>query len=203
MLKKILFICTVFGFSQVTKAQSQVPNNAEDISPLLIGERIPNANLLDADGTDFLLKNIMKDKPTVLVFYRGGWCPYCNTQLAGLADIEDEIVALGFQIVAISPDNYKNLKSTSEEGHVAYKLYADPKAKLIQDLGIGFKTPTMAKMYIANKTKMDATEVLPVPTVMIVNTSGDILFEYINPNYKVRLSSELLLASLKALKAEN
>ncbi|PWI31074.1 antioxidant AhpC [Flavobacteriaceae bacterium LYZ1037] len=201
-MKKLLFICTIFGITHATKAQSQIPNKAEDISPLLIGERIPNANLLDVEGHEIQLKDIIKVKPTVLVFYRGGWCPYCNTQLSSLAESENEIIELGYQIVAISPDHYENLKSTMEADKVTYNLYADPEAILIQDMGIGFKTPSMAKMYIANKTKMDATDILPVPTVMILNTFGDILFEYINPNYKVRLSSELLLASLKVLKAE-
>lgn len=94
------------------------------------------------------------------------------------------------------------LKPTLEEGNLKYQVYADPEAKFIQDIGIGFQTPGMAKMYIAKKTKMDATEILPVPTVMVVNTSGEILFEYINPNYKTRLNSEMLLAILNTLKVE-
>ncbi len=181
---------------------SQVPEKAEDISPLLIGETIPDANLWDAKRTEVSLHNIIKEKPTVLVFYRGGWCPYCNQQLAALGESEQEIIDLGYQIVAVSPDHVESLKPTIDTEGLNYQVYADPQAKLIQEVGIGFQTPGMAKMYIAKKTKMDATEILPVPTVMVLNTKGDILFEYINPNYKVRLSSELLIANLKALKAE-
>lgn len=202
MTKKIFFVFTIFTFTLVSHIQSQVPEKAEDISPLLIGEKIPEAKLTDADGNEVELNQIIKEKPTVLVFYRGGWCPYCNTQLAGLADIESEIKALGFQIVAISPDHYKNLKPTMESDKLAYRVYADPEAKFIQSISIGFKTPEKSKSFIVERTSFEATEVLPVPTVMIVNTSGVILFEYINPNYKVRLSPELLLASLKALKKD-
>jgi peroxiredoxin len=192
----LLTVLTTFSLS------AQVPEKAEDVSPLLVGETIPNANLIDKNGEEIALKKIIKEKPTVLVFYRGGWCPYCNTQLASLAESESEILELGYQIVAVSPDNYKNLAPTGETNKVGYSLYADPEAKLIQAAGIGFKTPGMAVSYIEKKTKMEATEILPVPTVMILNTSGDILFEYINPNYKTRLSKELLVASLKALKAD-
>lgn len=187
-------------FSIVVTAQ--VPEKAEDISPLLIGESLPNATLLDTNGSEVSLQTILKEKPTVLVFYRGGWCPYCSHQLAALGESEKEILDLGFQIVAVSPDHFESLKPTIEEGKVNYQVYADPQAKLIQEIGIGFKTPGMSKMYIAKKTKMEATEILPVPTVMVVNDSGDILFEYINPDYKTRLSSEMLLAVLKVLKAE-
>ena len=41
--------------------------------------------------------------------------------------------------------------------------------------------------------------ILPVPSIFVVDTSGKILFEYINPDYKTRLSSSLLLAVLKNL----
>lgn len=73
-------------FSNNIKAQS-IPSKAEDISPLLIGETLPKAKLLDSKGNTFELNDILKTKPTVLVFYRGGWCPYCNLQLSGLASI--------------------------------------------------------------------------------------------------------------------
>jgi peroxiredoxin len=202
MTKKLLFVFTILTSTFIANAQSQIPEKAEDISPLLIGEQIPEAQLLDANGKDVKLQTILKEKPTVLVFYRGGWCPYCNTQLSGLAEIETDIEALGYQIIAISPDNYKNLKPTIDADEVAYQLYADPGAKFIQEVGIGFETPEKAKPFIVERTSFEASNVLPVPTVMIVDSSGTILFEYINPNYKVRLSSELLLASLKALKTD-
>ncbi|WP_417290367.1 peroxiredoxin-like family protein [Corallibacter sp.] len=202
MTNKILILFAFIAVTIINTINAQVPSNAEDVSPLLIGERVPEATLIDPDGNKLTLKSVIKEKPTVLVFYRGGWCPYCNAQLSGLSESESKILELGYQIIAVSPDNYKNLKPTIQEDNVAYSLYSDPEAKLIQDIGIGFETPSMAKMYIKKKTKMDATDILPVPTVMVLNTSGEILFEYINPNYKVRLSESLLLSALKALKED-
>lgn len=40
---------------------------------------------------------------------------------------------------------------------------------------------------------------LPVPSVFIVDTEGAILFEYVNPDYRVRIDSETLLAAAKAV----
>ena len=202
MIRKLLFIFTLITLFFSNCIMAQVPKNAEDISPLLIGERLPEANLLDVEGEDVFLQDILKEKPTILVFYRGGWCPYCNNQLSSLAELEKEILELGFQIVAISPDHYESLKPTVDKGELDYNIYSDSGAKLIQDIGIGFKTPEKAKGYIFKKTNKNATDVLPVPTVFILDTKGKILFEYINPDYSTRLSSELLLASLKALEGE-
>ncbi|SHM89221.1 peroxiredoxin-like family protein [Flavobacterium chilense] len=184
------------------KAQTnQTPIKAEDISPLLIGETLPKATLQDADGKTIELETILKLKPTVLVFYRGGWCPYCNMQLSGLVKIEQEILDLGFQIVAISPDDFQNLKNTEEKDSIKYSLYSDKDGKFIKDIGIAFETPTMVKGYITTKGQKGKTsDVIPVPTVMVVDKEGKILFEYINPNYKERLSSEMLLAVLKTIK---
>jgi peroxiredoxin len=187
-------------FSNTSKAQN-TPSKAEDISPLLIGETLPNAYLQDTNGNDMELKNILKTKPTVLVFYRGGWCPYCNLQLSGLVDIENEVLALGYQIVAISPDDFQNLKNTEEKDKINYQLFSDKDGAFIQKIGIAFQTPLMVKSYITTKGQKGKTpEVLPVPTVMIVNTKREILFEYINPNYKQRISGDMLLAVLKSIK---
>lgn len=196
-INQIILIMTLFSMS--SKAQN-IPSNAEDISPRLIGETIPNALLQDPDGNDIELKHIIKSKPTVLVFYRGGWCPYCNLQLSGLANIDEEISKLGYQIVAISPDDYQNLKNTKQTDKIHYQLYSDKEGKLIKEMGIAFQTPTLLKGYIATKNhKGKTSEVMPVPTVMVLNTSGDIVFEYINPNYKQRISGKMLLAVLKSI----
>lgn len=199
-----IFIKTLLGilcFWCSTSVSAQLPNKAEDISPLLIGETIPSTTLQDSDGNQIQLNRLIEQKPTILVFYRGGWCPYCNLQLSGLVGIEKDILDLGYQIVAISPDDYQNLKSTESNDSINYTLLSDPNAKFIQQIGIGFKTPKMLKGFIATKgQKGETSEVMPVPTVMILDKEGKILFEYINPNYKERISSEMLLAVLKTLK---
>ena len=198
MKSTLLVLALLFSVLSI----AQVPEKAEDISPLLIGENLPDATLLDSEGDELSLKNILREKPTVLVFYRGGWCPYCNQQLAALGESEQAIIDLGFQIVAISPDHFEMLKPTIESEKVNYEVYSDINAKFIQEIGIGFKTPEKAKGYIFKKTNKQATDVLPVPTVMIIDTEGKILYEYINPDYSTRLSSEMLLANLKVLKSE-
>jgi peroxiredoxin len=197
MKKNNLFSLVLTAVSLVS--YSQIAEKAEDISPLLVGETLPNEQLVNLKKESVALFSVLKEKPTVLVFYRGGWCPYCNAQLSALAASEDKILKLGYQIVAISPEDYQNLQPTMTNDKIKYQVYSDPKGNLIQKAGLAFKTPAPAKAYIASKTKGEISEVLPVPTVMIVNTKGEILFEYINPDYKKRLTPELLLAALSSI----
>ena len=197
-MKKLLFISLLFiGCTN----QLSIPLVAEDISPILIGEKLPNANFQNAEGDYVQLKAVLEEKPTVLVFYRGGWCPYCNVQLSGLVEIEEDVLELGYQIVAISPDDYKNLQSTIENNSTKYKLLSDPNGKFIKEIGIAFKTSSSLKEYITGKgQKGETSPVMPAPTVMIVDKKGVIKFEYINPNYKERISGEMLLSVLKTIK---
>lgn len=194
-------ICLLCFLAFTNALQAQIPTQAEDISPLLIGETIPNASLIDAEGTQYQLFDMIDEKPTVLIFYRGGWCPYCNMQLAGLVEIEKYILDLGYQIIAISPDHYQNLKTTQEKERINYSLFSDPNGTMIQDIGIAFQTPTRLKDYISSQIQNGKpSDIMPVPTVMVIDKNGNILFEYINPNYKERISGKMLLAVLQTFK---
>lgn len=196
---KIILISFLMLMAGYITLNAQIPQKPEDVAPLMAGESLPEANLQDENGNTVLLSDILKKGPTVLVFYRGGWCPYCNTQLSGLVKAEAEIVKLGYQIVAISPDDYQNLKPTMQEDKVQYHLYSDPNAQLIKDVGIAFMVNEMTNNYIVKKTIGKVTDVLPVPTVMVVNKNSEILFTYSNPKYSTRLSEKVLIAVLKAL----
>ena len=196
MKKLLLITLLITGCSN----QQSIPLIAEDISPILIGEKLPNAKFQNAEGKSVQLKTLLEEKPTVLVFYRGGWCPYCNVQLSGLVEIEQDILKLGYQILAISPDDFKNLQSTIENNSTKYKLLSDPNGEFIQEIGIAFKTSSSLKEYIISKgQKGETSSVMPAPTVMIVDKKGVIKFEYINPNYKERISGDMLLSVLKTL----
>jgi peroxiredoxin len=190
-MKKFLFILlAVSGFSF-----AQIAEKAEDISPLLIGEKIPKQDLISVDNKAVSTSDIFSKK-TVLIIYRGGWCPYCNSQLMEMQEIENQIIALGYQIVAISPDSPKFLKETTKEDKLNYQLFSDSDGKFSEALGIAFKRekPKLEK-YSEGKNP----GFLPVPSVYILDENREIEFLYINPNYTKRLKGEMLLAVLKSL----
>ena len=191
-MKNIFKIVTLL-FSVVSF--SQIADKAENVSPLLIGEKIPNVILHDANGKEVKTKDIF-DKKTVLVVYRGGWCPYCNSQLADMQEIEKDIIALGYQVIAISPDAPSFLKQTLDKKELQYKLYSDSEGVFSQALGIAFarEKPKLDK-YSEGKNP----GFLPVPTVYVLSEKQEIEFMYINPNYGTRLKGDLLLAVLKHL----
>lgn len=196
---KFLALSLTFLLSSIM-VSAQIYPTANDVKPILIGQKLANATLKDVNGKDVNLQSLIAEKPSVVVFYRGGWCPYCNAQLSGLAKIEKEITDLGYQIIAISPENFQNIPDVVKKDKVPYTLLSDDGGKLIQKTGIAFKMPDNYQTMLADKVKGGLTPLLPVASVFLLNKSGEIIFEYINPDYKYRLSSEMLLAVLKTIK---
>jgi peroxiredoxin len=197
MKTDLLFIAALFLSPLMN--YGQIADQATDICPLLTGEELPEERLVDLNNQPVRLYSVIREKPTVLVFYRGGWCPYCNAQLSGLAQAEEEILKSGYQIVAISPENYQNLVPTISKDKIQYKVFSDPEGILIQKVGLAYRTAELSKIFISPRTEGKVSQILPVPAVMIVNTHGVILFEYINADYTKRLSVKLLLAVIENL----
>jgi hypothetical protein len=54
-------------------AEDAAPLSRDAIRPLLIGSVAPAAAVLSLDGEELDLADIVTQKPTVLIFFRGGW----------------------------------------------------------------------------------------------------------------------------------
>ena len=113
--------------------------------------------------------------------------------------METKIVELGYQLIGISPDSPENLKMTDEKKQLDYSLYSDANGEFTKALGLAFKSPEKYSGMLCEVSDGRNQGFLPVPSVFVVDQSGTILFEYINPNYKTRLSAKLLLAVLSNL----
>lgn len=180
-----------------------VPLKAEDISPLLSGEKIPVLQLRKSSGEMFDLNKSVSETPTILVFYRGGWCPYCSKQLSGLQAIEEDLTKMGYQVIAISTDSPENLNKTMDKQKLSYTLLSDADLNAAKRFGIAFKSPKGYDKFLPETSGgKNVDKLLPVPSVFILNKTGNILFEYINPDITQRLSAPLLKAAASALREE-
>ena len=191
--------------SETDANRELVPSDALEVRPLLVGMEVPDVEFRDINNKIVDLRKEIEKKPTAIIYYRGGWCPYCNKHLAELKDIEDELYDLGIRILAISPDTPQFLSETLAEHQIGYRLLSDADMNGAKKFGIAFRLQReTVERYKENG--LDLTErsannhnLLPVPSVFLADTDGSIFFQYVNPNYKVRISSDLLLAAAKEL----
>jgi peroxiredoxin len=199
---------------QQSHAEMAIAASADQTTPLKSGEQAPSFVVLDADGNEFAFDPDALDRPAVLITFRGGWCPFCNMHLSELRTVVPEIAALGVDVLFLSGDRpemlYASLKEDTQEdiADLGYRIYSDADAQAAIALGIAFKASErtikgrMDKGQDIEDSSMLKRGVLPVPAVYAIDTSGTIRFDFVEPDYKVRLPSEELLAVAKEL-AEN
>ena len=175
-------------------------------TPLKIGDSIPDVKLRTEDDQEVSLRKLVSEKPTVLIFYRGGWCPYCNRHLQSLTGIEDDLNKAGVQLLAISMDQPTKLKATPDREKLHYRLLSDSDAAAATAFGIAFKVDDKTvEKYKGYGINLDAASgndhhILPHPAVFVADTSGRIRFAHVNPDYKVRLEPAKVLEAARAAK---
>ena len=110
---------------------------------------------------------------------------------------------LDYRIFAISPDSPEKLRLSAEKKEAPYTLLSDSKMTVSKGFGIAWKVDDemlemLAKYNIdLEKSSGETHHLLPVPAVFIVGKKGTILFEYTNPNYRVRLDPDVLLSAAR------
>jgi peroxiredoxin len=123
--------------------------------------------------------------------------------LGQLSKIEKDLLGLGYQILAIGADRPEKSRESVEKHDLEYVVLSDSTAEAAQAFGLAFRVdePTRAKLLGYGIDLEDASghdhHILPVPAAYIVGTDGVIRFDYVNPNYKVRVDPEALLEAAR------
>ena len=141
----------------------------------------------------------------MLIFYRGGWCPFCTRHLAALAETEAELRRAGFQLIAISPDRPAKLRAKPSHQKLPYTLISDSAMQAAEAFGIAFKVEDSLVARYKDSYSIDLEgdsgqthHLLPHPAVFIVDRSGHVRYAHVNPDYKVRLSAVEILGAARA-----
>jgi peroxiredoxin len=177
--------------------------------PLKAGDSVPDVSLRTEANRDVSLRGLISKNPAVLIFYRGGWCPFCNHHLQSLAGIEEELDRAGVQLLAISTDKPEKLKATPDRDKLGCQLLSDSDAAAARGFGIAFKVDdATVEKYKEYGIDLEAASgkdhhILPHPAVFVVDTSGTIRFSHVNHDYKVRLEPLKILEAARAAAASD
>jgi peroxiredoxin len=204
-MKFYLRLIGLFGMLVAAPVFAGVPDSPEQVQPLSVGARAP---IFAARTTEGALRTFQPDsykKPTVVLFYRGGWCPYCNAQLSDLHLVEPKLRKSGFEVVFLSSDRPELLYSSLKAADIHYTLLSDSHLEAAKSFHVAYHVDdaTVAKLREYGED-LEATtgtkeHELPVPSVFIIDTSGTIRFVYSNPDYKIRLSADALWTAAQPL----
>jgi peroxiredoxin len=191
---------------QYGHADGPVAKDAAGIKPLQVGQAAPRFIVETVDRDPFVFDPQSLERPVLLVSFRGGWCPYCNLHLSELRHVIPDIDARGVDVLFLSGDRpgllYRSLDAETQAdiASLDYTLLSDADAQAAIALGIAFEASSMTVERRREKgddiegSSMLRRGILPVPAVFAIGTDGKVAFAYANPDYKVRLPADELLA---------
>lgn len=184
---------------------ADIAADATRVKPLVAGAMAPAFATRKPDGSSYAFDPTSRAAPTVLIFYRGGWCPYCNAHMGQLKAAESTLRERGYEVLFLSSDRPEILLSSLQddvEKEIAhYTLLSDSDAIAARAFGIAFRVdPKTVEQYKGfgidlEQTQGNSGHILPVPAVYVIDKSGKIVFTHFDPNYQQRLSAEKLLAA--------
>lgn len=198
-----VLLCTVSGPLPAQDSRSSIHDTAEKVQPLLPGMMAPAFSVRDVEGNAVAFDPAKLDKPLILTFFRGGWCPYCNLHLAELRLAEKELKELGFDIWFISMDKPELLYESLEQPDISYTIFSDAQLEATRAFGLAFRLDDETyDRYLGyglnlEEASGEAHHVLPAPSTFIIGTNGIINFQFTNPDYHVRLHPDVLLAAAR------
>ena len=171
-----------------------------------VGDHLESFTLDDASGDPVSLDQILEAGPAVIVFYRGGWCPYCNLALRTYQDeLLPQLNTFHARLVAISPQSPDESLSTVEKAALEFTVLSDPGSRLAQRIGIAFQQADEV-LAAQRKLGLDLAQVnaegstrLPRPTVLIVDRDRVVRFVDVQPDYTARTEVADIIAALTDL----
>ena len=158
---------------------------------LTVGETLPLFKLEDESGNTVPSDDFI-GQPSLLIFYRGNWCPLCMAQIKEVASQYKALADMGATVALISPQPHENTRGLAEKFNVPFKFLVDVDNKAAKILGIDAENGTPKGMEVLG---YDSDTVMP--TVLITDKDGTIIFADLTDNYRVRPEPETFINVLR------
>lgn len=205
-MKSSLFLAALslplLGLSVTARAQAPAAAPALMATALRVGDQAPAFNAKDANGRPVELRQLLKNGPVVLCFYRGQWCPFCNKQLSQLQDSLQLLTSKGAQVVVVSPETQENIVRTVTKTKASFPIVHDQDFAIMKAYHTAFTVDDATALKYQGfgvdlkKANGADANVLPVPATYIIGKDGKIKFAYFNPDYRRRVTVKQVAQTL-------
>lgn len=145
------------------------------------GERIDSSSLEGA--------------PAVILFVRGGWCPFCSSQVKNLTKVYKDIVDLGARLVFVTPKPLETTRRVAEMFDVDFEFWLDEDLAIARALQLVHTggVPGAQRAAYGNDTVW--------ATALVVDAEGTIRFTELSKHIVDRPNPKLLLRALQSTAA--
>jgi peroxiredoxin len=185
-------------------AQAELKASGIEGRALKVGDKAPAFELTGFDGTRVSSAELLRHGPLAVVFYRGGWCPYCNVQLAFLQKAHADIRAAGGRVVAVSPQTAEKTKAALEKNPLSFPVLCDRGNEVAAKFGLVFTLPeplvgVYNKFGIDLKASNGVDRIrLPLPATYVIDRAGTIRWAFVDSDYRKCAEPADIVRALKA-----
>jgi len=166
------------------------------------GDQMPTFLLPDHRGGLTDLADILRNGPAAITFHRGHWCPHCRISIRSWARAYDQVLALGGEVVAVTPDVQQYAAQFQSESQARFPILSDVDNGYALSLGlvvwVGDEMQAVLRGVGHDLRKYQGNEswTFPIPATFVVDTSGRIAARFLDPDYRKRAAIEEVLDAL-------
>ena len=132
-------------------------------------------------------------KKVIYLFYRGNWCPVCMAQIKEITGQYKYLKELGAEMLLISPQPHNKSKELTESIGMEFLFLMDEQNEMARKLEIEHKSGVPIGDVV-----MGYEEDTVLPTVIITDEHGKIIFLDQTDNFRIRPEPSTFLAVLKS-----
>lgn len=160
---------------------------------LTVGQKIPLVTFKDLENKQVPIQNFFGN-PSIFLFYRGNWCPFCMAQIKELAKEYQKIKEQGANLVFVSPQSSKHTKNLAQKFDIPAHFLIDENLKAAETLQLFHKNGTPRGFEVLG---YDSDNVLP--TLVVLDKNGVIQFVDLTDNYRLRPEPSQYLSLLEQI----
>jgi peroxiredoxin len=159
---------------------------------LVPGEVLPRFEATDLQGRPVSSDDLL-GQPALFMFHRGNWCPFCRAQVREIIERYRELLNRGVRVALVSPGDHDLTRRVAEIFDIPLRFWVDEDLAAARALGIvdeaGVPAGPLRRSYGRDTV---------LPTVVITDREGRIIFSDQTENYRVRPEPEIFLRALSA-----
>jgi peroxiredoxin len=186
-------------------AEAEYRADAAAAHPLAAGDPAPHFVLTDADGKKHSLSEYLARGPVLLLFFRGGWCPYCTLTLRAYEEVAPDVRKAGGEILALSPQKASRAAMVQESNCVSFPILVDCRNRVATDFGVLGQARPMTR-HVFGKLGCNIPEennaedwLLPRASEFLIDTHGIIRLAHVSAVSYERTEPREALTALRGL----
>ena len=182
----IVVLVIVVRFIVSKKTGPRIP------AALRAGRSLPDFPAADEQGNPIRSLQVV-GSPTVMLFVRGNWCPFCTRQVEDLTTNYKDIVDLGAKLIIVTPKPLETTRRVAEFFEVEFDFWMDDDLNAAKQLGL------VMTAGVPDDSQKEYGPDTVWPTALVVDAAGIIRYSKLSRLLIDRPDPKVLLAELRKL----